>query len=48
MVNDAGVTVLTYSNVLASHWIVPLVPTPPGVAPFCSVKNTAVPVPADL
>ena len=35
------------SDVVACHWIVPLVPILPGpVAPSCSVKNTAVHVPA--
>ena len=33
-----------YVQVSASHWIVPLVPTPPGVFPLSSVKKTAVQV----
>ena len=44
MVNEEGLTVaaLSYRQVVASHWTVPLVPMPPFKAPFCSVKNRAV------
>src|SRR5487761_1507597 len=35
-----------YSQVVACHWMLPVVPTPPEVAPSCSVKKTAVQVPA--